>query len=177
MENAEPKPGYTRNSIIIHWVTAALVVALFLTHEGARGTASYAFHVGFGAIAGLFLLWRIVRRITRGSPPKTPQHPALNLLAELVKWALLLTIAGLVITGYLLPWSMGQPLDIMGPISIPSPLPRDRAFHELLEVSHDFLGHIIVPLAALHILGAIKHAVVNGDGVLSRMTDPVEDGR
>ncbi len=58
--------GYSRASIIVHWITAIMVIALFFTHEGDRGSTALAFHVGGGAILGLFLLWRVGRRIMRG---------------------------------------------------------------------------------------------------------------
>jgi cytochrome b561 len=43
------RDGYSRVSIIAHWLAAILVVALFLTHEGERGSTEYAIHVGGGA--------------------------------------------------------------------------------------------------------------------------------
>ena len=51
--------GYSTVSVVAHWLAAILVVALFFTHTATRGTAAYAFHVSGGAIAGLFLLWRV----------------------------------------------------------------------------------------------------------------------
>ncbi|MHA1189540.1 MAG: hypothetical protein ACTSSQ_03640, partial [Alphaproteobacteria bacterium] len=54
--------GYSRLSIITHWITAIGVIALFLTGEGDRGSAVYVFHVSGGAAFGLFLLWRVWRR-------------------------------------------------------------------------------------------------------------------
>ena len=161
--------GYTRFSIAVHWLTAVLVIALFFTHEGERGSAMQWFHVSFGALAGVFLLWRIWWRLSRGPAPKVDQHPMLNLLSDGVRWGILVCIAGLVITGYLLPWSVARSIDFSGLFSIPSPLSASRGFHEFLEEAHDILGHLIIPLVLLHIAGALKHHFINRDGVLKRM--------
>ncbi len=177
MASQNPGPsGYSAVSIAVHWTTAILVTALFFTHEGQRGSSSYWFHVSFGTLAGLFLLWRVWLRLRRGPAAKTDQHKLLNLLSDLVRWAMLLTIAGLVITGYLLPWSLGRPVDLLGLVDIPSLLPRNRGLHELAESVHDFLGHIIVPLVILHIVGVIKHTLGKEENVMKRMLKADREG-
>lgn len=34
------KDGYSRLSIVLHWFAAIVVTAVFLTHEGERGSAA-----------------------------------------------------------------------------------------------------------------------------------------
>ena len=50
------KDGYSQLSIVTHWIAAIIVIALFLTHEGERGSAAYVIHVSGGALVGVFLL-------------------------------------------------------------------------------------------------------------------------
>lgn len=169
--------GYSILSILVHWLTAGLVVALFVTHESARGSAGFAFHVGGGAIAGVFLLWRVWYRLRRGATDEPEQARALVLLAHLVRWGLLLAIVVVVVTGYLLPWSVGQAIDVYGIVQLPSPLPTNRDFHEAMEAVHDLAGHLFLPLLALHILGALKHRFIDRDGVMTRIVRPLEGGR
>ena len=80
------------------------------------------------------------------------------------------------ITGYLLPWSQGNPLDILG-VAIPSPIASSRGFHELMEGVHDVSGHLFIPLLALHILGVAKHAIFDKSGIAFRMFKPTSGGR
>jgi len=169
--------GYTRLSIAAHWLGAIAVAALFITHEGERGSAMMQFHIGGGAIIGLFLLWRVWRRLRAGTAPKPQQHPALNLLATTVLYGLLACIVVVCVTGYLLPWSGGRPLDIYG-LSIPSPFAGSRDFHEAMEQIHDIAGHLFIPLIGLHILGVLKHLLLDNDGnVAGRMFLPDNSGR
>ena len=106
---------------------------------------------------------------------KPDQHPVLNLLSTAVIWALLAAIAATVLTGYLLPWAEGNPLDIFG-LAIP-PLVDVRGVADLIESVHEFAGQAFLPLLGLHILGTLKHAVIDRDGVAGRMVRPVEGGR
>ena len=168
--------GYSWWSVVVHWLAAILVVALFFTHEGGRGTAAYEFHVGGGAIVGLFLLWRVWHRIRRGAADPPPQAAIFNFLASAVHWSLLVLIVVVVVTGYLLPWSMGRPLEIYG-FGIPSPMEGSRWLHELMERVHDVAGHLFIPLLVLHIAGAVKHAILFRRGSALRMFRAVEGGR
>ena len=161
--------GYSGLSIALHWIAAIAVVLLFVTHEGDRGSTQYAIHVGLGSLLGLAVLWRVLRRPLRGFAPKPDQPVLLNLVSTLVLWAMLPAMLAVFLTGYFLPWSVGAPLDILGLIEIPSPLARSRDLHEAIEEIHDFAGHALVPLVILHVLGALKHAIIDRDHVLQRM--------
>ena len=168
--------GYSLLSIALHWLAAILVVGLFLTHEGELGSTAYLLHVSGGAIAGPFLLWRVWHRIRRGGAAAPEQAAIFNFAARLVHWALLAAIIVVVVSGYLLPWSLGRELDVFG-FGIPSPMGASPGLHEFLEGVHDASGHLFVPLLALHIAGAVKHAVFDGRGAGLRMFRPAAGGR
>lgn len=169
--------GYSRTSIITHWVAAIIVLALFLTHEGERGSTAYSIHVGGGAIAGVFLLWRVWHRARHGMTEKPHQPYLLNIASRIVIWGFLAAIVVAVISGCLLPWSLGRPLDIFGLISIPSPMGSSPDFREFLDAAHEISGHVFVPMFILHVLGTAKHAFIDKDGVASRMFKSVSGGR
>lgn len=177
MPTSARSDGYSRLSIFIHWITAIFVIALFLTHEGDRGSWAYFFHVSVGAAVGLFLLWRVWHRVRRGMTDKTDQAALLNFLSQVVMWGFLAAIVVVVLTGYLLPWSLGRPFDVLGLFSVPSPMGFNRDAHELIEEIHEISGQLFVPLVALHILGAAKHAFIDKDGIAARMFRSVVNGR
>ena len=168
--------GYSILSILAHWLAAILVVSLFLTHEGERDTDAYIFHVSGGAIVGLFLLWRVWHRMRRGVPDAPDQWAVFNFAARLVHWAMLVAIVVVVVSGYLLPWTLGRELDVFG-FGIPSPMGANHDLHELVERVHDVTGHLFIPLVALHLLGAIKHVIFDRQGAGLRMFKPISGGR
>jgi cytochrome b561 len=171
------RDGYSRVSIIAHWIAVILVIALFLTHEGERGSTEYAIHVGGGALAGVYLLWRVWHRVRRGMTVKPDQALVFNIASQIVIWGFLTAIVVVVISGYLVPWSAGLPLDIFGPISIPSPMGSSHRLHELLEEVHEISGQLFPLLLILHVLGTAKHAFIDRDGVANRMFKSISGGR
>ena len=177
MNTETPIDGYSRLSILVHWLTALSVIALFVTHEADRGSSAYFVHVSIGGGLGLFLLWRVWYRARRGFAVEPEQHAALNLLSRLVLWGFLVSIVVVILTGYLLPWSRGAALDMLGLFSIPSPIAGSRDFHEFIEEVHDISGHLFMPLLLLHVAGALKHHFIDRDGVLMRMVKGQNGGR
>ncbi|NQW01289.1 MAG: cytochrome b/b6 domain-containing protein [Rhodospirillales bacterium] len=161
--------AYSRLSIFLHWMAAILVIALFATHEGARGSAAFVFHVSGGAIAGVFLLWRVAHRVRHGMAPAPDQAWLFTVASKIVFWGFLAAIVVVVVTGYLSPWSVGRAIDIYGLFSLPSPLSANRDLHEFVEELHEIAGQLFVPLLALHLLGAAKHYFFDRDGVVRRM--------
>ena len=168
--------GYSIQSILVHWLATILVVSLFLTHEGERGTVAYDFHVSGGAIVGVVLLWRVWHRVRRGVADAPDQAAIFNFAARLVHWGLLAAIVVVVVSGYLVPWTLGRELDVFG-FDIPSPMGTNPGLHEFMERVHDVSGHLFIPLLALHVLGAVKHVVVDRRGVGLRMFRAIPGGR
>ena len=177
MSSERRSDGYSRLSIAAHWIAAIIVIALFATHEADDGGIQYFIHVSLGGAAGLFLLWRVWHRVRHGMTDKPDQPALLNLASQVVIWGLLAAIVVVVLTGYLLPWSLGKPVDLLGLVFIPSPLPASYAFHEFIEEVHETAGHLFLPLVGLHLLGAAKHAFIDRDGIAQRMIRSVGAGR
>lgn len=177
MQTRAERDGYSGLSIALHWLAAIAVVALFLTHEGRPGDGLYAFHVGVGSLLGVLLLWRVGHRLVHGMATKPDQPAFLNFVSGLVLWGFLIAIIVVVVTGYLLPWSAGQPFDILGFVSIPPPFVMPHAFHEILEEGHELAGDAFIPLLVMHVLGALKHAVIDRDGIARRIVRAVPGGR
>lgn len=169
--------GYNWPSILIHWATVIAILALYFTHEGRRGSAMYAFHIGFGALAGVFLTYRILRRLKRGMPEKSGQSALLNKLSTLVIGGFSLAIVVTIVTGYILPWSRGGAIDVFGWFAIPSPIPAIQWLHEFSEEAHEVAANLIMLLLLLHVAGALKHYFIDRDDVLQRMLKPIKGGK
>ena len=174
---SSPKNSYSSSSILLHWITAIAMFALFFTHEGENWSPMYEFHVSGGAILGIFILWRVIRRPFMGFPEKPSQPAVFNWISTIVIWGILLTTFVVTVTGYLLPWTLGKSLAIYDIFAIPSFMNGSYAIHEIVEQIHDIAGHVIVPLVLLHILGALKHLLIDRDGVMQRMIKGYKGGR
>ena len=92
-------------SIIIHWLTAAAFIYLFINGE-QMAEAIFKLcseltqnHVFWGVVLGIPLLARVAWPYKQGFAATPPQHWSLALLAKIVKTGLLVCIAGAVLTG------------------------------------------------------------------------------
>jgi len=171
----KPQTGYSAASITIHWLTAFFIVALFLTGEGNREIVKI--HIAAGAIVGIFLVWRVLRRSLKGMAEKPDQHRFLYTLSKFTIWGMMIAIIIATLTGYFLPWTRGSAINIFDIVSIPSPMALNPALHEMVEALHDLSGHAFIPLVGLHTIGAIKHHFIDKDTVLKRIFSPVKSGK
>ena len=81
----------------------------------------------------------------------------------------------LVVTGLLENWIVGRPVEFFNWLSIASPVPRNFALREVVEISHSLAARLLYPLLALHVLGALKHALLDRDNVLRRIFVPAKE--
>lgn len=163
-------------SIGLHWLTAISVIFLYLTGEeleelvrGPERSEALLTHVSIGMIILIPVLYRIFWRMSSGSPERPAQNRALELLATWIPILLLIAVFIAMISGVLVPWSVGNSLDVFDWFAIPSPLASSRPFHEFLEEVHALSSHAILALFVLHILGTLKHVIFDRDNTLTRM--------
>jgi cytochrome b561 len=159
-----------------HWLGALLVLALLgiglYFEDLPKGDARKfwrGLHVSIGALAALFFLFRVWWRVRSTSPLALPQKPALQLFSRIVHVLLLVAIVTLAISGPLTIWSTGRAIPVFSLLSIPSPFPAFRALHEPLEEIHGFAANAMIYLVGLHLLGVVKHQLLDRDNILARM--------
>lgn len=180
MENmslSNSKTAYGWAAIILHWISAISVVALYLLGEQmeeatdrAEKLAAQDLHVSVGVLLITFLVARLLWSASQPSPDPLERNRWIRILAKAVQGLFLAMIAVLIITGPLAVWSTTRPLEVFDLISVPSPFPNRVAWlHELSEEVHGAATKLFWPLIALHVAGALKHLVFDRDRTLQRM--------
>lgn len=182
--NPHDSARYSRVAMGLHWAIALLIVleiGLGLRMEGPPGAitfAVYQLHKSIGiTILGLTLArigWRLTHR-----PPSPGDGPAwerrLARAVHLGFYALLLAIP---LSGWLIVSASRTGIDtvLFGLIpfphipGIPGLEPASRAaVEDAAETAHRLLGYGLYGLLALHVLGALKHHVVDRDHGLARI--------
>lgn len=179
MQLANSKAGYGLVSIAFHWLAAAAIVTLFLIGNqfedmprGPEKAALMGLHFAIGIVAAPFLLARVFARFVQTKPEPLPQHKLLALLSNVVHVGLALAIVVLVISGPLTVWSMGRAINVFGVFEIASPMARNHDLHEIGETVHGITVNVFLGLVAVHVLGVVKHLVLDRDKTLLRMLRP-----
>jgi cytochrome b561 len=183
MQWINSREGYGWLSIVLHWLAAIAVIVMLATGfradmAGDAGdremrAALMGLHVSFGAAFALVLLARVLASYAQPRPSPPEQAPALKFMASATHQILLLAILIQVISGPLAVWSGGRAINIFDVVSIASPFAeRNDGVHEFAEVMHAIGRWTLVVAIALHVAGALKHAMIDRDGVLQRMLAP-----
>lgn len=171
----DSRDGYSWLSIFFHWVTAVTVITLWLLAEIAEdapkeeGFRLMGLHISI-AISLYLVLWaRIFWRLSVRRPAGPVQHPLLGLLAIWVPYVLLAGIAIMLISGPLVVWSTGNPINVFDLVSIPTPMEKSVSFHELMEEVHEFGATVLYYGVILHVLGGLKHLIIDRDGSFKKI--------
>ncbi len=169
---------YTTTAIALHWLIAVLIIGAFtlgLVMTDIPGLTPtklryYSWHKWAGVtvmlLAVLRLLWRLRHR-----PPVLPasmpawQRGAAHGLHHL----LYVFIFAVPLSGYFYSLAAGVPVVWFGLVKLPVFIAKDPALAATLKGVHYWLNMAMAALVALHVLAALKHAVVDRDGTLRRM--------
>lgn len=171
----DDRTRYDTVSIALHWATAGLVLAQFLTAQAwelVADSAAYAIfvaHLTMGVLLSAAVVARIAWRLMPGHriAPATTGWSAIA--ARIVHWLLYLLLVAEMVLGWLARWTEGRPILFFG-VPIDSPIaPWPRAAHHALVERHELLAWLIVVLAAGHALAALYHHYHLRDRVLVRM--------
>jgi cytochrome b561 len=190
---------YTKTAVVLHWLIAFCIFGMFalgwymadlpkeapkqmaydifnwgiytwqLAAEATPRTFYFNLHKSFGvtimALITLRILWRITHR-----PPAllTTYKEWEQKLANGTHHLLYLLMIALPVSGiimatcskYGIKW-FGQPL-VKGLDNNP--------MREIFKEAHEVIGIVILVVIGLHILGAIKHKLIDKDGTLKRMS-------
>lgn len=175
-----PVQGYAPAMRFIHWLTAVLVVLLFVfggwTHyfdpgEGMFKELLYNLHQSFGVAVWVLVLVRVVVRLATGAPKLPPETPGIvRLAASLNHLALYLVLLVQPILGLLDTNANGFPLDWFGLFRVPSPIGKqpDAVAHTLNDL-HWFGALALLLLIGTHLAGAAYHGLIRRDGVVRHM--------
>ena len=178
MQWINSKSGYGWLSIALHWLAAAAVIVMLITGfqagwagdagDRAARSALMGLHISFGASVALVLLARVFASYAQPRPTPPEQAPALKFLSSATHQILLLAILVQIISGPLAVWSGGRAINIFDVVSLSSPFAeRNQGIHEIAELLHAIGRWALIGAISLHVLGALKHAVIDRDGVLN----------
>jgi cytochrome b561 len=166
---------YSKRMVIVHWLTLALLIAAWYlgdslgeaTDESKATLAGYIVHIAVGGTVLLLTLFRFSFRRNDGIPAPVGDT-AMDKLAKGVHYLLytvlfVLPVSGVVI---LLTSKAGPALLALDA----NMLPKEHGYRDVFahEV-HEQLVNVLIALAVLHILGALKHQFIDKDGLMLRM--------
>ena len=115
-------------------------------------------------------LLRLAWRLTHPAPlPPSDLPPALRLFARATHWSFYVLLIVLPILGWIAASAYGVRPYVAGLIPLPLIAPKDEAFAETVGKVHGAVAVLLLVVIALHVTGALYHALIKRDGVIQRM--------
>lgn len=162
--------------VALHWFLAALItLALGLGMFVLKTIPNSAPHkiealrghmIGAAVIITLMSVRFAIRMLSARPEPATAGNPVLDRIARISHYAFYVLVAGMIATGLATALLAGLPQIAFGGSG--SPLPETFAVFPT-RVLHGVIAKALVGLIALHVLAALWHHFVRGDGLLTRM--------
>ena len=160
-----------------HWLVVAMLVAqysialllgLILPKSAEDALADWHFSVG--SSVAVVMLARLLWRLTHPAPPPPADlSPGLRALSRTTHWLFYAGYIILPVLGWLAASSHGAPVRLAGLIPLPSLVPKDDPLGVAMRTVHPAVALALLALIALHVSGALYHALVKKDDVLGRM--------
>lgn len=169
-------PRYTATAIALHWLLAVAIVGafgvgLYMSDLPLSPTRLklYNWHKWAGvtilALSALRLLWRLGHR-----PPADLPMPAWQArAAHAVHLLLYVAFFAVPLSGWAYSSAAGFPIVWFGVLPLPDFVPVDKPLAHQLKELHEMLAWGLALLVLAHIGAALKHHLIDRDGLLLRM--------
>lgn len=186
MNNIKTKTFRIKNStthygllnVSIHWLTVLLIGILFplglimvdLSYYDSGYKTYPHIHKSLGLILLGITLFRILWVYVISKPPQALAQPRLlALLAKLVHYLLYLCLLAILVSGYLISTADGRGIDVFNWFTLPALLTPFDGQADLAGEIHKIAAWVLMSLITLHVMGALKHHVINKDRTLLRI--------
>ena len=168
---------YTHVAIALHWLTAALIfcgfgLGLFMTGLEISPTMFrlYAWHKWIGITIFLVVAARLAWRAGHPPPPLPASMPAWQVrAAKVMHVALYVLLVTIPVSGWIYSSSTGVSVVYLNLVPLPDLVAKDRDLARTLLAVHQTLNFTLAAMVVLHVAGALRHHLVDRDGVLARM--------
>jgi len=161
---------------LLHWIVVVMIIAQYVLAEtadelptGVEKFATLAQHKSLGLtimlLAVLRVGWRVFDR-----PPQPPPMPSWQrLAAAATHWGLYALLFAMPLTGWMMSSAANYPVSWFGLVQLPDLVMPSESLEDFLHETHEVLFGVLLGLAGLHVLAALKHQFVDRDGLLARM--------
>ncbi|BCO30678.1 cytochrome b [Thiohalobacter sp. COW1] len=170
--------GYGWISILLHWLVALVIIGLFalglwmtdLTYYDPWYREAPAIHKSVGILLFLAILLRLAWRWCNPRPVPLSNHKPWE--RRLAHWTHVLLYALpllVMVSGYLISTAEGRPVEVFDWFSVPATFSGYEQQEDIAGEIHEILAFILIGLASVHALAALKHHFIDRDRTLRRM--------
>jgi cytochrome b561 len=169
---------YSNTAIALHWLLAAGILFQiglgWYLGEVPRGTPARTvwvnFHKSVGLTLGALILVRLIWRLAHRPPPLPESMPAWERVAARANHALLyVCMVTMPVAGFAASNFSKFGVKYFGLVQIPPLGIDDQQIYAVFQGIHVGTSYLFVALIGLHVAAALKHLLIDRDGIVRRM--------
>lgn len=164
-------------SKFFHWLIALLVIIMLIVGismgylpKGVKPPI-YNLHKSIGLTVLILMILRLIWRLSNPIPRFPETTPSWQVFAARLshRWLYFIIII-MPLSGWIMSTAAGHPPDFWWIVKIDFPfIPLSKPLASFFSKVHLILAWIIIVSLIIHVLGAMKHWLINKDHVLQRM--------
>tara|TARA_B100000508_G_scaffold140803_1_gene143533 strand:- start:2249 stop:2812 length:564 start_codon:yes stop_codon:yes gene_type:complete len=169
-------------TIALHWVVGLTIITLLAVGIYMANTSTYSLypiHKSVGVSIFVVIILRVIWRIYNGWPEPTSNYKKWEQsLSKFIHYTLLIGTILIPLSGMIMSGMGGHGIAVFGfelfhhnpdPLNPNKVIPFNADMAQLGSLLHEWVSYIVIAALALHIAGALKHHIIDGDGTLKRM--------
>lgn len=169
---------YTGTAMTLHWLIAILIASGFwigfvMTDIPGFTPAKlryFSWHKWIGVTVFALVVLRVFWRATHRAPPLPMGMPKWQIaVSHVVHFLLYVLMIAAPVSGYFYSSAAGIQVVYFGLVPLPTLIDKDPALRDVLKQVHVTLDWTLLVMIGLHLLGVVKHVVIDRDGLLLRM--------
>ncbi len=177
MANTSPSLQYDIVAKFFHWLTVFLIITQFAVawtmpdiSRGTEPTGLISWHLSVGAAILLTALVRLAWRLThRAPPPPGDLSPVLQTVSRTTHFLLYALLVILPVMGWANASARGWTNTLFGFVPLPALLDHGSLLGRRMGDIHATTALILLAVIALHVAGALYHALILRDRTVQRM--------
>jgi cytochrome b561 len=165
-------------SIVLHWLTAAAIIALWIVGDSIDADGGKYFdqtlrlHTTIGLSMYPFLAARIFWRLHCGHPGRLPTQGRIAFsTGKFTHYVMIYCLLALIVSGPLMAWAGALPLRLFDR-ALPAPFGPSLPLFNVLHEIHVFASSALALLALAHICSVFIHMMIPKDKTFDKIMTP-----
>lgn len=165
-------------AVILHWLVAIVIFGMValgtwmveLSYYDSWYRKGPDLHRSVGVLLFGVMVLRLAWRWFNREPQVLPSHSRWEVVtARIVHRLLYVLIFTVMVSGYLISTADGSPVVVFGIFSVPSVTGQIKGMEDIAGDVHFWAAWTLMAVVGLHVLGALKHHLMDRDRTLLRM--------
>ena len=168
--------SYNSISKVLHWGVAFLILGLLFVGFYMKGLVPpfkfevYGVHKALGMVVLATAVLRIIWKHASKSPKALDTHAKWEkFLSKTIHIVLYILMVAMPLSGWMMSSAGGYPVSFFGLFEFPAIVGENKQIGGIAHQAHTVIAYALIICVGLHIVGALKHHVIDKDLTMTRM--------